>query len=227
VKITAGVRRFVHVSSPAVIFTGRDHLLERDDAPYPERFSSHYALSKKRAEELALEYRDRLELIVLRPKAIYGPGDRALLPRVVAAARAGRFVQIGDGENRVDLTFVSDAVDAIVLALERPDPRREFPVYTVTSGEHPRLWDVIARLLEGLDLPSKFRKISVGTMLALASVLERVARVTGREPRLTRYGVELLARSQTYDISRVRADLGFEPKVPFEVGLARTLEGLR
>jgi 2-alkyl-3-oxoalkanoate reductase len=222
-----GVRRLVHISSPAVIFTGRDHVLERDDAPYPKTFSSHYALSKKLAEELVLESKSKLELIVLRPKAIYGPGDTALLPRIVSAARARRLPQIGDGENLVDLTFVDDAVRAIICGLECAIPETHFPVYTITSGEHLKLWIVIRRLLEALGIKSKLPVMPVGTMLALAGWLEQIAMFTGREPRLTRYGVELLARTQTYDISRAKSDLGFEPRTQFDQGLTRTLEALR
>jgi 2-alkyl-3-oxoalkanoate reductase len=225
--LNSGVRRLVHISSPAVIFTGQDHLLERDDAPYPKSFSSHYALSKKLAEELVLEAQSKLELIVLRPKAIYGPGDRALLPRVIAAARARRLPQIGDGENLVDLTFVDDAVRAIVLSLECPMPETHFPVYTITSGEHLKLWIVIRRLLEALGVPSRLPMMPLGVMLRLAGLLEQIATITGREPRLTRYSVELLARTQTYDISRAKSDLGFMPRTHFDQGLVQTLESLR
>jgi 2-alkyl-3-oxoalkanoate reductase len=225
--LQSGVRRLVHISSPAVIFTGHDHVLERDDAPYPKTFSSHYACSKKLAEELVLGARKKLELIVLRPKAIYGPGDCALLPRIVAAARARRLPQVGDGENLIDLTFVSDVVQAIALSLERPLPASPFPVYTITSGEHLKLWQVIRVVLEALGISTRLRSVPVGTMLALAGWLEQMATVTGREPRLTRYGVELLARTQTYDISRAKSDLGFEPRTHFDHGLARTLEALR
>jgi 2-alkyl-3-oxoalkanoate reductase len=224
--LQSGLHRLVHISSPAVIFTGRDHLLERDDAPYPKTFSSHYALSKKLAEELVLEARSKLELIVLRPKAIYGPGDRALLPRIVAAARARRLPQIGDGENLIDLTFVEDAVQAIARSLECVQPSTNFPVYTITSGEHLKLWVVIRRLLEALGVPSKLPVLPVSVMLQLAGLLEQFSKLTGREPRLTRYSVELLARTQTYDISRAKSDLGFEPRYGLEQGLARTIEAL-
>lgn len=225
--LQAGVRRLVHISSPAVIFSDRDHLLAREDTPYPNHFSSHYGLSKKLAEELVLETRTKLELIVLRPKAIYGPGDRALLPRIVAAARAKRLPQVGDGENLIDLTFVDDAVEAIRLALECPLPDTNFPVYTITSGEHLKLWAVIRRLLEALGVRSKLPVMPVGTMLRLAGGLEQFAKLTGREPTLTRYSVELLARTQTYDISRAKSDLGYEPRTGLEKGLVRTIEALR
>jgi 2-alkyl-3-oxoalkanoate reductase len=225
-SVNAGVRRLVHISSPAVIFTGHDHLLERDDAPYPKTFSSHYALSKKLAEELVLEAQSNLELIVLRPKAIYGPGDRALLPRIISAARARRLPQIGDGENLIDLTFVDDAVQAIVCSLGCVQPSTSFPVYTITSGEHSKLWGVIRRVLEALGLNSKLPVMPVSAMLRLAGLLEQVAKFSGREPRLTRYSVELLARTQTYDISRAKSDLGFEPRYSLEQGLPLTVEAL-
>ena len=225
--LQSGVRRLIHISSPAVIFTGRDHLLERDDAPYPKSFSSHYALSKKLAEELVLKAKSKLELIVLRPKAIYGPGDKALLPRIVAAARARRLPQIGDGENLVDLTYVDDAVLSIACALECPMPETHFPVFTITSGEHLKLWAVIRRILEALGLNSNLPIMPIAAMLRLAGWLEQLSKFTGREPRLTRYSVALLARTQTYDISRAKSDLGFEPRWGLEQGLIRTLEALR
>ena len=55
--------------------------------------------------------------MILRPKAIFGPGDQALLPRMVQAARQGRLPQIGDGRNLVDLTYVKNVVHALLLAL--------------------------------------------------------------------------------------------------------------
>jgi 2-alkyl-3-oxoalkanoate reductase len=225
--LRSDVRRLVHISSPAVIFTGHDHLLERDDAPYPEAFSSYYAASKKLAEELVLEAKNKLEVIILRPKAIYGPGDRALLPRLVAAARARRLPQIGDGENLIDLTHVDDAVHAIVLGLENQRPNTDFPVYTITSGEHLKLWQVIRRVLEALGINSNLPVIPVSTMLFLAGWLERFAKLSGREPRLTRYSVQLLTCTQTYDISRARVDLGFVPRIGLEHGLPHTIEALR
>jgi 2-alkyl-3-oxoalkanoate reductase len=223
----AGVRRLVHISSPAVIFTGRDHVLEHDDAPYPKTFSSHYARSKKLAEELVLESKSKHELIVLRPKAIYGPGDTALLPRIVAAARAQQLPQIGDGKNLVDLTYVSDVVQAIALSLECSLPASPFPVYTITSGEHLKLWQVIRVMLKALGISTTLRSVPVGTMLTLAAWLEQFATITGREPRLTRYAVELLSRTQTYDISRAKSELGFTPRTQFDQGLVQTLEALR
>jgi len=84
-----GVGRLVHVSSPSVVFDGRDQVDLTEAAPYPRRFTSVYSLTKKLAEDRVAAALD-VPAVILRPKAIFGPGDRALLPRLVDAARAGR-----------------------------------------------------------------------------------------------------------------------------------------
>lgn len=141
------VSRLIHISSPAVIFDGRDQINAPDTAPYAKRHLSHYSYSKQKAEELVLAQRHKLDSIILRPKAIYGPGDKALLPRLVAIAKSGRLPRIGDGQNKVALTYVSDVVDAVLCALEVPI-QNDFPVYTITGPENPVLWEVIQTLLK-------------------------------------------------------------------------------
>ena len=102
----AGVRRLIHISSPAVLFDGRDQHGVTDAAPYPAQHTSEYARTKQVAESLVERAADSMETIVLRPKAIYGDGDRALVPRLLRAAARGRLPQIGDGRNLVDITHV-------------------------------------------------------------------------------------------------------------------------
>ena len=103
-----GAGRLVLISSPSVIFSGRDHVAATEAAPYPRRFSSAYARSKAQAEQV-VRAATALPSVILRPKALFGPGDRSLLPRLVAAARAGRLPQIGAGYNLVDITYVENA----------------------------------------------------------------------------------------------------------------------
>lgn len=216
----------INISSPSVVFTGRDQVSLSDKTPYPRRFASNYSMSKAKAEKEVLRevFRCGLKGINLRPKAIFGPGDTSLLPRLIAAARAGRLPQIGDGTNRVDLTYVENVAHAIALAL-----RSENAVggtYTITNGEPAVLWDVIRRVLAHQGLPTKLKVVPLPAAMAAAAFMEAKAAITGKEPLLTRYTVQILARTQTYDISTARRDLGYEPLVSLEEGIRRTLEAL-
>jgi nucleoside-diphosphate-sugar epimerase len=219
-----GVRRLIYVSSPSVIFDGHDHYDLTEDAPYPRRFTSVYSLTKKLGEDRVRAAPAPLETVIMRPKAMFGPGDRALLPRLIAAAGRGRLPQIGDGCNLVDLTYVENVAHALVLALEARAAVGK--TYFITNDEHLPLWDIIRSVLQGLGLASRLRPISLNTALAAAALMEMQAALTGKEPLLTRYAVAILARTQTYDMSAARRDLGYTPLVSIAQGIEATLQAL-
>src|SRR5579875_138358 len=187
------VRRLVYVSSPSVVFDGTDQIDATEDVPYPKRFASVYSLTKKLGEDIVRGAGGALETVILRPKAVFGPGDRALLPRLMAAARRHRLPQIGDGHNFVDLTYVENVACALHLAATAPQAAGH--TYTITNDEHPRLWEVIRHVVQALSLPPIRRVIPVEAALALAGALEGIAMLTGKEPILTRYTVSILART--------------------------------
>ncbi len=222
----AGVRRLVYVSSPGVLFDGRDQYAVTEAAPYAVRHLSPYTASKQQAEQLvrAVDPR-RLEWVVVRPKAVFGVGDAALLPTLVAAARRGRLPRVGDGNNRVDLTYAANVVDALLLAAHAPAAVGN--IYHITNDEHPRLWDVIGQVLAGLHIAHTPRPLAVSAALLLARAMEAHARRTGGTPLLTRYSVLLLARTQTYDITAARCDLGYVPRVPLHAALEHTMRVLQ
>ncbi|HET8841567.1 MAG TPA: NAD-dependent epimerase/dehydratase family protein [Ktedonobacteraceae bacterium] len=220
------IRRLVYVSSPSVVFDGSDHYQADETMPYPRRFTSVYSLSKKLGEDrVNAAAQTDLQTVIVRPKAIFGPGDQALLPRLIAAARRGRLPQIGDGHNRVDLTYVENVVQALLLAAEAPAASGR--IYTITNGEHPFLWEVIRLVLKRLGLSDRLRPLPVSLALSVASLMEIGAALSDREPLLTRYSALILARTQTYDIAAAQRDLGYYPQVPLAEGIERTLAALQ
>ena len=221
-----GVGRLVYVSSPSVTFTGQDVIDQTEDAPRPRRFASVYSLTKALGEDrVNAAARDGLATVIIRPKAIFGPGDNALLPRLLDAARRGCLSQIGDGQNRVDLTYVDNVAHALLRALDAPAAIGH--IYTITNDKHPRLWEVIAAVLRGLGLPADLRAVPLPAALAAATLMEARAHLTGQEPLLTRYSAAILARTQTYDITAARRDLGYTPRITLDEGIARTIAAMK
>jgi len=216
-----GVRRLVYISSPSVVFDGRDQTSLTESASYPRRFVSVYSETKKRGEDLVNAARQEMETVILRPKAIFGPGDTSLLPRLVTAAKQGRLPQIGRGENRVDMTYVENVVEAMLPALEAP--RAVGQTYTITNGESPRLWEVIRKVLGRLGCNPRLRRIPLPVAYTAAALMECRAAITHREPLLTRYTVLILARTQTYDIRAAQSDLGYVPRISLVEGMERTV----
>ncbi len=224
----ANVSRFVHISSPSIYCAGAALQAVREDAPLPKRPINHYAGSKREAEALVLAaHAAGLPSIILRPRAIYGPGDNALFPRLLTALRAGKLPTIGAGTNRIDLTFIDDAVQSVRLALTASDPCLG-RAFNITSGEAAPLWELIATLCERLDLAPPSRHVPRGAARKVAAVAEAWHRLLRRkgEPALTRYSVDSLSLDATLDISAARRDLGYEPEVSVAEGVERFLSSL-
>jgi nucleoside-diphosphate-sugar epimerase len=220
-----GVRQLIYVSSPSVVFTGKDIRNATDDLPYPQHFTSVYALTKKLGEDLVNTASHRMATVILRPKAIFGPGDRTLLPQLIAVARRRRLPQIGSGENLVDLTYVENVVQALMLTMDAPAAIGH--TYTITNDEHVPLWDTIRQVLRALDLDTDLRKVPLPVVQIAATFMEAQAAITGNEPLLTRYSAAILGCTQTYDIKAAKRDLQYIPRVSVAEGIRRTLATLQ
>jgi len=222
-----GVKRLVHLSSTAIFFEYRDRLNVRDDDPPAARPANGYAATKLEAEQIVRDAVDRgLNAAIVRARAVFGPGDNHLLPRLLERAAGRKLRRVGSGKNQVDLTFIDNLVYALALAAWQGDPGT---VCTVTNGEPVVLWDTIADVLKESGYPSRLRGVPYRFANAFAGVLELRHRLFVRrgEPMFTRYSVALLAKSQTFDQSKARRELGYAPQISMADGLQRTVKALR
>ncbi len=218
--------RVVCISSPSVYFRFLDREMLREDAAQDGDAPTPYITTKRAAERLVnAAVADGVWVVGLRPRALFGPGDTTLLPRLLRAARSGRLRVIGDGKTLADLTYIDNAVDAVLAALNAPVHCRG-RWYNITNGEPHRLWEVLSTLCAMLDAPLRSGRIPRSVAMAVATLLERIAarRSDYPEPVLTRYSVAVLSYHQTLDIGAARRDLGYEPRVSMVEGLGRTVE---
>lgn len=227
------VPRLVYTSSPSVTFDGRDAVNADERLPYPTRFENAYSETKAEAEQMVLEAARRGDLaaVSLRPHLIWGPRDPHLIPRVVAAARSGRLMQVGQGKNKVDMTYVDNAVDAHILAGDKlsVDGPLNGRAYFISNGEPIMLWPWINKLLKRLGVPPVSRSISLSAARRIGAVLEvayRALHLRG-EPRMTRFLASQLGTHHFYDISAARRDLGYVPRVGMKEGVERLLAWLK
>lgn len=219
----AGVRRLVHVSTPSIYFRFESRLDVREDAPLPAQPANEYVRTKLLAEaEIDRAFGRGLPVITIRPRAIFGEGDNAILPRLISRLASGRLRVIGDGQNLTDLTYVENVVDALILCAEAPETLLGRK-YNITNGEPLPLWGLIRQVCEALGYAYPQKRIPYPAAIGLATVLEVVSRILpGQpEPLLTRYMVGVLAKSTTLDISAACRDLGYAPRVSVQEGFER------
>lgn len=217
----AGARRFVHISTPSVYFRFRDQVGMREDAPLPPPVNE-YVRTKRAAERLVLAA-DKLDPIVLRPRGIYGAGDLALLPRVIAAAKTRALPLMNGGRAATDLTYVQDVIDAIGAALTAA-PSLPTRVFNISGGEALNVRDLTERVAIRAGIRVRWRAVPTGVVLAYARAAEAACRLHPNrpEPTITAYSAGLFAYTQTLNISAARAHLGWAPRIQFEEGLDRT-----
>lgn len=217
------VQRLVHVSTPSIYF-GLDSLENvAEDAPLPARPVNEYARTKRLAEvEVDKAFARGLPVITIRPRAIFGPGDTTILPRLIARLKTGRLPVIGNGRNVTDLTYVENVVDALLLCATSPAATLG-KKYNITNGEATALWPLIEKLCAALGYPYPRGRVPYRVADGAAALMEVVYRLLpGQpEPPLTRYSVALLAKNTTLDISAARRELGYQPQVSVEEGLRR------
>lgn len=211
--------RLVFVSSPSIYHRGIDQLGLTEETPWPRRAVNHYAASKRVAEFAVRE--SGVPTVILRPRALYGPRDTVLLPRIVRAAGSGRLPVIGRGDNITDLTYVDNAAHAVRLALECPLPGRGWDDFNITDGQPVALWPTLAALLPRLGVAAPRRRRPRWLLRSVAAAAEAVGALRGREPVLTRYGVDVLSCSQTFDLTKARERLGYTARVGTTEGLDR------
>lgn len=227
--IARQVRRLVHISTPGIYHDGRPHLGIREDHALPARPVNDYAATKLIAERRVFERcaAGGVSALALRPRAIFGPGDSAILPRIAQALRSGRLRRIGAEDCQVDLSYIDNVVDAVVLAMDA-SWRLNGRVYNISNGEPVAIWRVIDRLADALNLPRPDRRLPKPLALALASTVEAFYRRfrPDHEPPLLRYGIELLSVDMTLDITRAREELGYRPRVNMDEALGKTLSEL-
>lgn len=232
----AGVQRLVQVSSPSVAHGGSSLVGVGADPADPHHARGHYARSKAVAEQIALRADGPdLAVVAVRPHLVWGPGDTQLVARLVERARAGRLPIVGSGAALIDSTYVSNAVDALVAALDHCDSAHG-EAFVVSNGEPRPVAELIADICRAAALPPPQRRVPFPVAAAAGALVDavwsaRLALPLGPEPGdppLTRFLAEQLSTAHWFDQRRTRQALHWSPAVTLDEGLAllaRSLSG--
>ena len=214
---TNNIHQLVHVSTPGLYFDYSDRLYIREDQPLP-RPANDYVDTKREAENLVRATPCR-RTTILRPRAIFGPWDTTLMPRLMRAIERGPLPLLRGGRAMIDLTHVDNAVEAVWLSLTR-QTADGVATYNVSNGEPIAVAELLSEVASRFGLPLRMRRLPYPIVDFVARLAEWRARWSGVEPVLTRYTAGLLAFSQTLCLDAIRRDLGYSPIVRLREGLA-------
>lgn len=204
-----GVRRFVFLSSLKV--NGESGLFRESDALAP---ADAYGRSKQEAEaglhQIAAE--TAMDVVVIRPPLVYGPGVRANFGALIRAVSLGIPLPLGAVQNRRSLVALDNLVDMIVTCIAHPAAATE--TFFVSDGEDLSTPQLVMRLAQAMGRPARLVPVPP-VLLSMAATLFGKRDVAQR-----------LLGSLQVDISKVRRLLGWKPPVSVDEGLTRTVTPL-
>lgn len=225
----AGVTRFVQVSSPSVAHAGSSIVGDGAGPADPEHARGNYARSKAVAELDALAAdAPGFSVLAVRPHLVWGPGDTQLVARIVARARSRRLPLLGAGTALVDTTYVDNAADAIVAALEAAKTAHG-RAYVVTNGEPRPIGELISDICRASGAPAPRLHIPSQVAWGLGALVDAAAALSVKvsalptltEPPLTRFLAEQMSTAHWFDQRETRRALDWQPRVSIQEGLQR------
>ncbi|KZM72333.1 NAD-dependent epimerase/dehydratase family protein [Nocardia terpenica] len=230
----AGAHRFVYISSPSALMDrdGGDQIDIDETVPYPRRYLNHYCETKAAAERFVLAANaPDFTTCALRPRAIWGAGDRSgPIVRLLARAAAGTLPDLSFGRDvYASLCHVDNIVEACVRAATAENIGGK--AYFVADAEKTNVWAVLTDVAAGLGYPPPVRKLPPRLVRVIVEIIEMLRRIpylaTHWTPPLSRYNVAVMTRSGTYDTSAAARDLGYRPVVGRDEGMARLQAWIR
>jgi nucleoside-diphosphate-sugar epimerase len=203
-----GVERFVYCSSLRIFGFGNQLLWHEDDPRTP---GDLYARGKALAEETVLRVAKEtgLEVVIIRPRFIYGNHDRYVLPRLVHAVQRGVAALPGGGRAICDIVYVRDCVQALLLAAQRPVAGQ---AYNITSGECLSLREIFHEIATAMGRSIRLVSLPKAPVAAAAAAVEWCARAVGRRPFLSRAQLGWYMNDHHFSIAKARGELGYQPR---------------
>ena len=219
----AGVRRVVQCSTVGV-HGDVEHPPANEEAPLKP--GDIYQVTKLEGERLARDIADRrgIELTIVRPTGIYGPGDGRLLKLFRGVAR-GRFPILGRGEIYYHLTYIDDLVGGFQLCGEHPAAVNR--TYILAGPEVTTLNELVRLIADVAGVKPPRLHLPVWPFWIAGALCEAACAPFGIEPPIYRRRVDFFTKSRAFDISRARREIGYAPGVGLRDGITRTLEWYR
>jgi nucleoside-diphosphate-sugar epimerase len=225
----AGVKRFLHVSSiSAYGHPDGEGLVLDESAPLGQDLHkwSYYSRAKVEAEKLAWAAHERGELpvTVVKPSWLYGQRDRASMPRLIRAIRKGKAKLLGDGTNRLNLTYAGNEAEGCILAATNEQALGES--YNLACDGEITQAEYLNKIAECIGAEPVTKKVPYRVAYNAAFVMELFGHMFRKKtpPLVTRYSVWLIGRRCFFSSQKARNELGWQPTVGYEEGIERSVK---
>jgi nucleoside-diphosphate-sugar epimerase len=211
------VRKFIYCSTCGV--HGNVHRPPADeDAPI--RPADYYQRTKYEAEPLVKREAGDMEVVILRPAAIYGPGDPERFFMIFKRVAKGTFPMFGSGRTLYHPLYIDNLVDAFLLCM--PQGAGNGREYLIADEKYYPIEEIVQAVARALNVPVRIPHYPVLPVVAVGHVVEKICRPFGITPPIFPRRVDWYRQNRAFDIGRARRELGYQPRVELDEGLRLT-----
>jgi nucleoside-diphosphate-sugar epimerase len=213
-----GVRRFIYCSTQGV---HGDIKKAPGNEKSPIAPEDYYQLTKYEGEKVVGEYVEKgLDAAILRPTAIYGPGDPGRFLHLFRLVKRGVFPMFGDGATFYHPAYIDNLVDAFEMVAQRDGIGGQ--AYIIGDSHYYSLNDLVRYVAEAMDVSVRIRHLPFWPLWMAAITCEMTYKPLRLTPPLFRRRVDWFRQNRAFDISKARWSIGYEPKVDLPTGLRQT-----
>lgn len=217
--------RFVHISSLGV-YAAKNHYGTDESGPLPKRHRDSYSQTKVEAEEVAMKYYHDygVPVVILRPGFVYGPREKAVLPRMIEGLRQGTIRYPGGGRGALNTIFIRNLVEGVFLAIDQTQAVGQ--IYNLTDGEFVSKRRFVEAVADAFDLPHPHLTPPFWLAKAVTWCCEGIAKMRGAKesPRFNFTALKFLGMNLDFSIEKAKRELGYRPKVNFADAISETLD---
>ncbi|MGH7664217.1 MAG: NAD-dependent epimerase/dehydratase family protein [Gemmatimonadaceae bacterium] len=191
----------------------------REESPIAP--ADYYQQTKWEGELVAREFMERgLSVSIVRPTAIYGPGDPERFLMIFRRVANGRFIFLGDGAAHYHPVYVENLVDGILLAGELDAAQGQ--TYLIGDDQSMPIRDLVAKVATALDSDPTVLHLPFWPAYVAAAAVELAYKPLPFEPPIFRRRLDWFRQNRSFDISKARRELNYQPRVPLGEGLRLT-----
>ena len=215
-----GVKKFIYCSTCGV--HGNVENPPADETA-PINAADYYQQTKYMAEPIVLEYvKKGLKATIIRPAAIYGPGDPERFFMIFKRVNNGTFPMFGSGKTFYHPLYIDSLIDAHVLAMDEEKGNGE--AYLIADEEYVEIEDLVRRTAKALGVEVKIPHFPIWPLIIAGHFFEKICKPFKIPPPIFPRRVDWYRQNRAFDISKAKNDLGYSPKIGLDEGLKRTGE---